>query len=204
MVRQENCADCGASILHRRPAAKRCEACAYRRVQCTRRDWKRKRAKDPAHGEYAELLRGRKLEKWSERGEGERTARNSLYRHRYHNDPEFRARCYASKHRYRAGAKGIYSPKELADKFAKFDERCAYCRSTGPLEIEHVIPVSSGGSNEIENIVPACGSCNRSKCNRDVHEWLEEMRERGFRWGDKEATPDYRWLYDSFPASDKV
>ena len=41
--------------------------------------------------------------------------------------------------------------------------RCAYCGETGPVEIEHKIPLSRGGTNDISNIVPACRRCNRRK-----------------------------------------
>jgi len=49
--------------------------------------------------------------------------------------------------------------------------RCGYCLSsetiTGiPLEIEHLIPESSGGSTVRENLWLACHRCNKFKGNR--------------------------------------
>jgi len=45
-----------------------------------------------------------------------------------------------------------------------FKNRCAYCgKRTKSLEKEHVIPVSSGGTLTLGNIVPACRSCNAKK-----------------------------------------
>ncbi len=45
-----------------------------------------------------------------------------------------------------------------------FKNRCAYCgKRTKRLEREHIIPVSSGGSLALQNIVPACRSCNAKK-----------------------------------------
>lgn len=45
--------------------------------------------------------------------------------------------------------------------------RCAYCgrgESDGvKLHIDHLVPVASGGKNEIENLVTACQSCNLGK-----------------------------------------
>lgn len=52
-----------------------------------------------------------------------------------------------------------------------FDNSCAYCGSRLNIEQEHIVPVSKGGKTSFGNIIPACGSCNRSKCNRDLIEW---------------------------------
>jgi hypothetical protein len=51
--------------------------------------------------------------------------------------------------------------------------RCGYCLSPEllsglPLTIDHLIPLSVGGSNEPENLWLACRSCNESKGNRTV------------------------------------
>ena len=39
-----------------------------------------------------------------------------------------------------------------------------------------------GGRYTLDNIVPACGSCNTSKCNEEVTSWLRRKRldERAF------------------------
>lgn len=44
--------------------------------------------------------------------------------------------------------------------------RCVYCgatRDTDKIEVDHVIPVSAGGTDDIGNLVAACFSCNRGK-----------------------------------------
>lgn len=54
-----------------------------------------------------------------------------------------------------------------------FRGRCAYCGRAPRLIIkEHMVPRSRGGSNGIENIVPACQSCNATKGNRTPLEWF--------------------------------
>lgn len=40
------------------------------------------------------------------------------------------------------------------------------------LTADRVIPLSRGGSNFIENIVPACGSCNSRKGTRTADEFI--------------------------------
>jgi hypothetical protein len=60
---------------------------------------------------------------------------------------------------------------------------CAYCGATDkPLQRDCVLPLSRGGRYTLENVVPACPSCNTSKCNDEVTGWLRRKRldERAF------------------------
>ena len=52
-----------------------------------------------------------------------------------------------------------------------FNQSCAYCGDTNRLEQEHVIPVTKGGHYTLDNIIPACKSCNSSKHNKLLEEW---------------------------------
>jgi 5-methylcytosine-specific restriction endonuclease McrA len=54
---------------------------------------------------------------------------------------------------------------------------CAYCGSSaGALQRDCILPISRGGRYTLENVVPACGSCNASKCNDEVTAWLRRKR----------------------------
>jgi 5-methylcytosine-specific restriction endonuclease McrA len=53
-----------------------------------------------------------------------------------------------------------------------FGHRCAYCGSNNSLEEEHIVPVSKDGAREASNIIPACSSCNSSKRDKDLSDWL--------------------------------
>jgi len=54
---------------------------------------------------------------------------------------------------------------------------CAYCGAVGkPLQRDCVLAISRGGRYTLDNIVPACGSCNTSKCNEEVTSWLRRKR----------------------------
>jgi 5-methylcytosine-specific restriction endonuclease McrA len=48
---------------------------------------------------------------------------------------------------------------------------CAYCGRGGPMEQEHVIPLSRGGRHAIGNLLPACRPCNTSKRAQLLVEW---------------------------------
>ncbi len=54
---------------------------------------------------------------------------------------------------------------------------CAYCAATDrPLQRDCVLAISRGGRYTIENVVPACRSCNASKCNDEVTGWMRRKR----------------------------
>jgi 5-methylcytosine-specific restriction endonuclease McrA len=54
---------------------------------------------------------------------------------------------------------------------------CAYCGATdGTLQRDCVMAISRGGRYTVENVVPACASCNMSKCNEEVTGWLRRKR----------------------------
>ena len=54
---------------------------------------------------------------------------------------------------------------------------CAYCGVTDkPLQRDCVLALSRGGRYTLDNIVPACRSCNTSKCNDEVTGWLRRKR----------------------------
>lgn len=49
---------------------------------------------------------------------------------------------------------------------------CAYCGTTNNLSIEHIIPRAKGGSDNSDNLVHACKSCNSSKKDTTIFYWL--------------------------------
>jgi 5-methylcytosine-specific restriction endonuclease McrA len=54
---------------------------------------------------------------------------------------------------------------------------CAYCRAGGAaLQRDCVQPISRGGRYTLENVVPACASCNASKHNDEVTGWLRRKK----------------------------
>lgn len=60
---------------------------------------------------------------------------------------------------------------------------CAYCGTSGvAMQRDCVQPISRGGRYTLENIVPACGPCNASKCNTEVTSWMrrKKLDERSF------------------------
>lgn len=81
-----------------------------------------------------------------------------------------RIRRHAQAHRRRAimRASGTYTPEQWGTLCARYDHRCLCCNEHRPLTIDHVVPLSQGGSNTIENLQPLCLKCNLRKGIRSI------------------------------------
>lgn len=78
----------------------------------------------------------------------------------------------AKDHAYRArkiAANGSFTGAEWLELLSRSGYVCAYCGGPGPLEADHRVPLARGGTNFIDNILPACRSCNGRK-----HKMTEE------------------------------
>lgn len=56
---------------------------------------------------------------------------------------------------------------------------CQYCGNHPPsviLEVDHIIPVSKGGNNSIDNLLTSCFECNRGKSNIELTELPEKTQ----------------------------
>lgn len=61
----------------------------------------------------------------------------------------------------------------FARVFAGREPYCVYCRATGlQLVLDHAVPVSRGGSNHPNNLLPACEPCNSSKRAKTYSEFM--------------------------------
>lgn len=85
-------------------------------------------------------------------------------------------RAAVTSHRRRArvaSAEGSFSVEEWHALLEEFDHRCAYCQiQSDSLVMEHMTPLSRGGSNSARNIVPSCATCNSKKGTRDIFGFL--------------------------------
>ena len=59
------------------------------------------------------------------------------------------------------------------------DKACCLCGEDfidGVFEIDHMLPKSRGGSSELDNLQLLCPTCNKSKYNMTVNEYLEHCK----------------------------
>jgi hypothetical protein len=68
-----------------------------------------------------------------------------------------------------------YTDKQWTSTVAYFSSKCAYCEKEGSLTQDHFIPLSKGGEYTLNNIVPACLSCNSGKQAKDFFEWYPKQ-----------------------------
>jgi 5-methylcytosine-specific restriction endonuclease McrA len=95
---------------------------------------------------------------------------------------------------YQQGELAGYEVREYLLK--KWQRRCAYCSVTNvPLEIEHLIPKSRGGSNRVSNLTLACHACNQRKGRQTAAEFgfpqLQALAKRPLK--DAAAVNSTRW-----------
>lgn len=60
------------------------------------------------------------------------------------------------------------STRKRFEIFKRDSFTCQYCGvkpPKTPLEVDHIIPVSKGGTNDEHNLITACFDCNRGKSN---------------------------------------
>jgi hypothetical protein len=78
-------------------------------------------------------------------------------------------------------------PKRLRYEILRRDNHtCRYCGATAPdaqLTIDHVVPVSLGGSDEPDNLVAACKECNAGKSSSNPDQPLvADVSAENLRW----------------------
>ncbi len=131
--------------------------------------WRKSRAKHPCTWaeRNPEKHRARSL-RWSRANKEKHIG----YTLRWAKNNPAKARAISALRRARiAKAPGLCSDEQLEARLAFYGYRCAYCG--GPFEhVDHVIPLSKGGSNWPANLRPACKKCNLSKRAKRLKEWL--------------------------------
>ena len=119
------------------------------------------------------------MQRWGTRNPELRRERNRLYKRRamerrgleinklkaawLARHPEVRRVKDSNRRARERDAVGTYTATEWLALVAQYGGRCAYDGALGPLQPDHRVPLARGGTNDIANILPACGTCNRKK-----------------------------------------
>ena len=92
---------------------------------------------------------------------------------KYYRTPKGKALSQRGEAKRRANLKEVINTltsEEWLNILKEYDYKCAYCGKklidSFDTTRDHIIPLSKGGDNTKENIVPACRSCNCKKGGR--------------------------------------
>jgi len=78
---------------------------------------------------------------------------------------------------YQQGELMGYEVKEYL--LEKWGRQCVYCdKENIPLQTEHIVPIASGGTNNVSNLTIACEPCNQRKGNQNVEVFLARKPEK--------------------------
>lgn len=99
---------------------------------------------------------------------------NREYLRQYRPANGHRFRAYQAN--YRAGIEltpGKVTPRDVAALLERQEGKCLYCNRLfgSKYHIEHMTPLSRGGTNDPENIVLSCGPCNLAKGTMTAQEF---------------------------------
>ncbi len=88
-----------------------------------------------------------------------------MYRRKWTPAERHALRHYARARAY--GSDSDYTAEQWSTLCTFFGAACLACGAM-PVTVDHVVPLSRGGSNTITNIQPLCCSCNARKGTRTV------------------------------------
>jgi hypothetical protein len=77
--------------------------------------------------------------------------------------------------KYKSG--GSYTNDQIRELLKQQDWTCIYCSSSlrEKRELDHIMPLARGGSNDIANLQWLCSPCNRKKRDRDPVEFAASI-----------------------------
>ena len=84
---------------------------------------------------------------------------------------EYKLHCNRQRLAMKKGAVGSHELIEWEELKKKFGFKCLACDRQEPeitLSEDHIVPLSKGGSDNIENIQPLCRGCNSRKYNKII------------------------------------
>lgn len=70
---------------------------------------------------------------------------------------------------------GSHTLQQRLEKFESLGNVCFYCKKERKLTIDHDLPLSRGGTDDIKNILPCCRPCNSKKHNMTSEEFIKRV-----------------------------
>ncbi len=119
------------------------------------------------HWRENNLERNRQIKRdWRKRNPGSEYEGNKRW---ITENKERMAHLKARRYARERGAEGNHTLEEWQVLKAKFNNICVSCFEGKLLSKDHIIPLSKGGTDYINNIQPLCHSCNSRKYNKVIN-----------------------------------
>jgi len=90
-----------------------------------------------------------------------------------------------NRYAHKKGSNGTFTFKELNELFEQQEGFCYYCGELlyssfdkDGVHVDHKIPLSRGGQNDITNIALSCARCNLQKGTKTPEEFLKMVNEK--------------------------
>lgn len=181
------CSDCDKRFTPRNSQALRCDSCKAVYHVVYNRGWRK--SNPTYHADYNKQWRAEHADTYLEYHAKYRRENRDVVRQRYNEwaarNPDY-ARLWVEANRERARetvrrrrarlrlvAAFAIAERDIRRMLVRQGGRCAYCQAElgESYHVDHVVPVSRGGSNSIGNLAAACPPCNVSKSNWLLSEW---------------------------------
>jgi 5-methylcytosine-specific restriction endonuclease McrA len=142
--------------------------------------WKARRQEEHArwkarHPDRVAEIRRRASRKWhASHPELSRAKHKEFHRANPHKNAEY----HSKRRSLESGADGKHTAADLRSLADRQRHRCAFCGvklTKGRRAVDHIIPISRGGSNVPSNLQWLCFSCNSRKKDRDQHVFAREL-----------------------------
>jgi 5-methylcytosine-specific restriction endonuclease McrA len=111
------------------------------------------------------------------RHRAERSAQSAAY---HKANPHVRQAAWERRRARKVGAEGSFSSRDWTELLEFYGHCCAYCGSSEiPTHQDHAAPLCRGGDGYIENIRPACPTCNLRKHKLTEDEYRARRAKEG-------------------------
>lgn len=95
----------------------------------------------------------------------------------WRNRPAEIARSLDKKRVFRASLRQAGIGEGYLSRLRKSARECGYCGGDfdgRDVNVDHIIPLSAGGTSDPSNLIAVCGECNRTKATKPLELWMAE------------------------------
>lgn len=163
IVTEKRCSKCGKPEVYE---GRRCSEC----VNESHRKWYRKNIEHSRKTANARNTQRRGvLREWARNWHLNNPGKDAEYHKKYYDKhPEKFQQKNARSRAKKKSAEGSISSVEWLKLLNRYENKCLCCGKKAKLEMDHVVPLSLGGRNSIDNIQPLCRSCNARKGGKTI------------------------------------